>query len=79
MAPIFAEMRAEERRREREAIPPPADKSTRPTREELMARYPDLVIGSKFDAARYPPKPTDYSDKPCTLSPQALAIMGKGE
>jgi hypothetical protein len=75
MKPIREEAERERRKRERGALPPPA-KTWRPTREELMARYPDLIIGSAFDAKEYPANPPDYSARPCTLSAEALHALG---
>lgn len=53
-----------------------AGRGQRPTLAELRARYPQLTAGAPALASE--PKPTpNYSDKPCTLSPAALAISSK--
>jgi hypothetical protein len=52
------------------------DRRQRPTMAELRARYPQLIAGAPALAGE--PKPTpNYSDKPCTLSPAALATNPK--
>lgn len=60
----------------REVAPPPADKSMRPTREDLRERYPDLLAASKSHRPVYPATPPDYCGKPCTLGAEARRAIG---
>lgn len=56
--------------------PNPRSRGERPTMGELLARYPHLAAGAPARASE--PKPTpNYSDKPCALSPAALAAIQK--